>query len=229
MICEKPLEELEEKQSHCRQEIDSLQVEIGKDVKELEINSKNENKFNGEITTLKKREEDFSIWVKLQELIGSNDGNKFAKFAQGITLDQLIHLANRHLKILTSRYSLIRSEDEKQQLEIEVIDAFQGDVNRLVSTLSGGESFIVSLALALGLSELASQKIAIDSLFLDEGFGTLDEESLETALNALAHLQSGGKMVGVISHVEALKQRISTEIKVVPNGDGTSRVIMPRV
>ncbi len=229
MVCEKPLEELEEKQALYRQEVDLLQVEIGKDEKELEINSKNENRFKGEIKTLKKTEEDFSIWVKLQELIGSSDGNKFAKFAQGITLDQLIHLANRHLKILTSRYSLIRSEDEKQQLEIEVIDAFQGDVNRLVSTLSGGESFIVSLALALGLSELASQKIAIDSLFLDEGFGTLDEDSLETALNALALLQSGGKMVGVISHVEALKQRISTEIKVVPNGDGTSRVIVPRV
>jgi len=93
-----------------------------------------------------------------------------------------------------------------------------------VSTLSGGESFIVSLSLALGLSELASQKISIDSLFLDEGFGTLDEDSLETALNALNLLQSSGKMVGVISHVEALKERIPLQIKVMPKGDGTSFV-----
>ncbi len=157
-------------------------------------------------------------------MIGSADGNKFAKFAQGITLDQLISLANNHLSVLSSRYELQRSTEQKQLLEIEVIDSFQGNVIRPVSTLSGGESFIVSLALALGLSELASQKIAIDSLFLDEGFGTLDEDSLETALNALNLLQSSGKMVGVISHVEALKERIPLQIKVVPKGDGTSFV-----
>ena len=97
---------------------------------------------------------------------------------------------------------------------------------RPVSTLSGGESFIVSLSLALGLSELASQQISIDSLFLDEGFGTLDEDSLETALNALNLLQSSGKMVGVISHVEALKERIPLQIKITPKGDGTSSIIL---
>jgi len=109
-------------------------------------------------------------------------------------------------------------------MELEIIDSYQGNVERPVSTLSGGESFIVSLALALGLSALASQKIAIDSLFLDEGFGTLDTESLETALNALNLLQTSGKMVGVISHVEALKERIPLQIKLIPNGDGTSSV-----
>ncbi|HIC78979.1 MAG TPA: nuclease sbcCD [Sulfurovum sp.] len=155
-------------------------------------------------------------------MIGSADGNKFAKFAQGITLDQLINLANHHLTLLSTRYELQRSQEPKQLLEIEVIDSFQGDAIRPVRTLSGGESFIISLALALGLSELASQKIAIDSLFLDEGFGTLDEESLEVALNALNRLQSSGKMVGVISHVEALKDRIPLQIKVIPNGYGTS-------
>ena len=159
-------------------------------------------------------------------MIGSADGNKFAKFAQGITLDQLISLANNHLSVLSSRYELQRSTEQKQLLEIEACESFQGNVIRPASTLSGGESFIVSLALALGLSELASQKIAIDSLFLDEGFGTLDEDSLETALNALNLLQSSGKMVGVISHVEALKERIPLQIKVVPKGDGTSFVEM---
>jgi exonuclease SbcC len=153
-------------------------------------------------------------------MIGSSDGRKFAKFAQGITLDQLIILANRYLVLLTSRYELIRNQ--KQPLELEIKDCYQGGVIRPVSTLSGGESFIMSLALALGLSELASQKISIDSLFLDEGFGTLDEDSLDMAITALSHLQNSGKMVGVISHVEALKERIPTQIKVVSNGDGTS-------
>ncbi|EFU69386.1 nuclease sbcCD [Aliarcobacter butzleri JV22] len=155
-------------------------------------------------------------------MIGSASGDKFAKFAQGITLDQLIYLANKHLQILSPRYELQRSNDSSKLLEIEIIDGFQCDVVRPVSTLSGGESFIVSLSLALGLSALASQKISIDSLFLDEGFGTLDSDSLELALNALNQLQSSGKMVGVISHVEALKERIPLQIRVMPKGDGTS-------
>ena len=159
---------------------------------------------------------------KLNEMVGSASGDKFAKFAQGITLDQLIYLANKHLQILSPRYELQRSSDSSKLLEIEIIDSFQGDVVRPVSTLSGGESFIVSLSLALGLSALASQKISIDSLFLDEGFGTLDSDSLELALNALNQLQSSGKMVGVISHVEVLKERIPLQIRVMPKGDGTS-------
>jgi exonuclease SbcC len=218
----KPLEELEIVQALLQQKTDVLSESIGSIKTELDINQKNIDNHKERIATLQKKEESFKIWVKLNELIGSADGTKFKKFAQGITLDQLINLANQHLQLLSSRYTLARSEDKL--LELEVVDAYQGNVIRPVSTLSGGESFIVSLALALGLSELASQKIAIDSLFLDEGFGTLDEESLETALNALNLLQSGGKMVGVISHVEALKERIPLQIKVIPNGDGTSFV-----
>ncbi|RXJ55244.1 SbcC/MukB-like Walker B domain-containing protein [Candidatus Marinarcus aquaticus] len=155
-------------------------------------------------------------------MIGSSQGDKFAKFAQGITLDQLIYLANKHLEILSPRYELQRNTESNKLLDIEIIDGFQGDAVRGVNTLSGGESFIVSLSLALGLSSLASQKISIDSLFLDEGFGTLDSDSLELALNALNQLQSSGKMVGVISHVEALKERIPLQIKIEPKGDGTS-------
>lgn len=218
----KPIEELEIIQALLGQKSDSLQESIGSDKKELELNQENSDKHKERIASLEKKKESFKVWVKLNELVGSADGTKFKKFAQGITLDQLINLANQHLNILSARYTLSRTQDKL--LELEIIDAYQGNVVRPVSTLSGGESFIVSLALALGLSELASQKIAIDSLFLDEGFGTLDEDSLETALNALNLLQSGGKMVGVISHVEALKERIPLQIKVVPNGDGTSFV-----
>ncbi|CAA6802906.1 MAG: Exonuclease SbcC [uncultured Sulfurovum sp.] len=205
-----------------QERMDELQKSIGSVEKELEINRTNVKKHESKINVLEQKKEAFKVWVKLNEMIGSANGDKFAKFAQGITLDQLIYLANQHLKILSSRYELQRSLDSTKLLEIEVIDGFQGDVRRPVSTLSGGESFIVSLALALGLSALASQKISIDSLFLDEGFGTLDSDSLEMALTALNALQSSGKMVGVISHVEALKERIGLQIRVVPRGDGTS-------
>ena len=219
-LSDRPIDELKNLQALLEQKINALQESIGSDKKELELNQENNDKFQERIISLDRKKESFKVWVKLNELIGSADGTKFKKFAQGITLDQLINLANKHLTILSSRYILARNQDKL--LDLEIIDAYQGNVVRPVSTLSGGESFIVSLALALGLSELASQKISIDSLFLDEGFGTLDEESLETALNALNLLQSGGKMVGVISHVEALKDRIPLQIKVIPNGDGTS-------
>ena len=206
--------------------MEKIQKEIGSEERELEIDAKNQKKFQSQVEALELKENQFKVWIKLNDMVGSADGNKFAKFAQGITLDQLIFLANQHLERLSSRYELERSIHKKQQLEIVVIDSFQGNISRPISTLSGGESFIVSLALALGLSNLASQKISIDSLFLDEGFGSLDEDSLEVALNALSQLQSGGKMVGVISHVGALKERIPLQIKVLPRGDGTSRVVM---
>ncbi|MDF1883641.1 hypothetical protein JHD49_06790 [Sulfurimonas sp. SAG-AH-194-C21] len=221
-LSDKPIDELEVLLSLLGQKKDALGESIGSEKKVLEVNTQNSAKHKERIVSLKKKRESFKVWVKLNELVGSSDGTKFKKFAQGITLDQLINLANQHLSILSTRYTLSRNQDKL--LELEVVDAYQGNVVRPVSTLSGGESFIVSLALALGLSELASQKIAIDSLFLDEGFGTLDEESLETALNALNLLQSGGKMVGVISHVEALKERIPLQIKIIPRGDGTSFV-----
>ncbi|MGJ0371717.1 hypothetical protein NG764_05685 [Aliarcobacter cryaerophilus] len=221
-LTDKELQTLNDELKELQATIDELQKSIGSLEKELEINASNMKKHEDKIKELEKKKEVFKVWIKLNEMIGSASGDKFAKFAQGITLDQLIYLANKHLQILSPRYELQRSSDSSKLLEIEIIDGFQGDVVRPVSTLSGGESFIVSLSLALGLSALASQKISIDSLFLDEGFGTLDSDSLELALNALNQLQSSGKMVGVISHVEALKERIPLQIRVMPKGDGTS-------
>ncbi|WP_066358450.1 AAA family ATPase [Aliarcobacter cryaerophilus] len=221
-LTDKELQTLNDELKELQKTIDELQKSIGSLEKELEINALNMKKHEDKIKELEKKKEAFKVWIKLNEMIGSASGDKFAKFAQGITLDQLIYLANKHLQILSPRYELQRSSDSSKLLEIEIIDGFQGDVVRPVSTLSGGESFIVSLSLALGLSALASQKISIDSLFLDEGFGTLDSDSLELALNALNQLQSSGKMVGVISHVEALKERIPLQIRVMPKGDGTS-------
>ncbi|HTJ95272.1 MAG TPA: SbcC/MukB-like Walker B domain-containing protein, partial [Pararobbsia sp.] len=158
------------------------------------------------------KQTDYDGWQRLNSLIGSADGAKYRKFAQGLTLDHLIHLANRQLVRLHGRYALNRKTSG--ELEIEVVDTWQGDSARDTRTLSGGESFLVSLALALALSDLVSHKTSIDSLFLDEGFGTLDGETLEIALDALDALNASGKMIGVISHVEALKERIPVQIKV---------------
>jgi exonuclease SbcC len=165
----------------------------------------------------------YDLWQRLSSLIGSADGAKYRKFAQGLTLDHLIYLANRQLTQLHGRYQLNRKL--AGDLEMEVLDMWQGDVARDTRTLSGGESFLVSLALALALSDLVSFKTSIDSLFLDEGFGTLDGETLEIALNALDSLNASGKMIGVISHVEALKERIPLQIRVTKSvGIGFSTV-----
>jgi exonuclease SbcC len=157
----------------------------------------------------------------LHSLIGSQKGDKFRRFAQGLTLDHLVYLANLQLDRLHGRYLLQRKNNAA--LELEVLDTWQGDNVRDTRTLSGGEGFLVSLALALALSDLVSHKTQIESLFLDEGFGTLDNETLDTALDALDSLNASGKMIGVISHVEAMKERIPVQIKVQKlNGLGTS-------
>lgn len=159
-----------------------------------------------------RQREQSDLWQHLASLIGSADGTRYRKFAQGLTLDHLVHLANRQLLRLHARYQLARRKGG--DLELDVLDTWQGDIARDTRTLSGGESFLVSLALALALSDLVSQHTRIDSLFLDEGFGTLDGETLEVALDALDQLNASGKMIGVISHVEALKERIPVQIRV---------------
>ncbi|MFC6673654.1 SbcC/MukB-like Walker B domain-containing protein [Marinobacterium aestuariivivens] len=165
----------------------------------------------------------FDTWAQLSSLIGSQKGDRFRRFAQGLTLDHLIYLANRQLERLDGRYRLQRKQGD--ELELAVIDGWQADCLRDTRTLSGGESFLVSLALALALSDLVSHRTRIDSLFLDEGFGTLDADTLDVALDALDNLNASGKMIGVISHVEALKERIPVQIRVRKgNGLGHSRL-----
>ncbi len=161
-------------------------------------------------------------WGRLKELIGSADGAKFSRFAQSLTLRQLIGLANEHLKTLAERYRLMAAEGD--ELDLRIVDLYQANVDRPMESLSGGESFLASLALALGLSELASRHHPIDSLFIDEGFGTLDSETLEIALSALENLRSRGKTIGLISHVELLKDRLTTQVRVVRGAGGTSRI-----
>ena len=164
-------------------------------------------------------------WDKLHALIGSSDGKKYRNFTQGLTFELMVSHANRQLEKMTDRYQLMR--DEQQPLELNVVDNYQAGEIRSTKNLSGGESFIVSLALALGLSKMASRKVRVDSLFLDEGFGTLDDEALETALETLSGLQQGSKLIGIISHVAALKERISTQIDIAPAFGGRSTVTGP--
>ena len=164
-------------------------------------------------------------WSRLSSIIGSADGKKYRNFAQGLTLEIMVSHANTQLAKLSDRYLLIRNREEP--LELNVVDNYQAGEIRSTKNLSGGESFIVSLALALGLSRMASRKVRVDSLFLDEGFGTLDEDTLETALGTLAGLRQDGKMIGVISHVGAMKERINTKINVIPVREGRSVIEGP--
>ncbi|MCG8707157.1 AAA family ATPase [Brenneria sp. 4F2] len=175
------------------------------------------------LTEIAHSQQRYDDWNCLNELIGSQKGDKFRKFAQGLTLDHLVYLANLQLARLHGRYLLQRQVND--ELKLQIVDTWQADAIRDTRTLSGGESFLVSLALALALSDLVSNKTSIDSLFLDEGFGTLDAETLDAALDALDNLNASGKTIGVISHVEAMKERIPVQIKVDKvNGLGISRL-----
>ena len=161
------------------------------------------------------------VWSQLSEIIGSADGNKFRNFAQQLTLDILLRDANLHLQSLSRRYRLERITDS---LGLLVVDQDMGDERRSVHSLSGGESFLVSLALALGLASLSSNRVRVESLFIDEGFGSLDADSLRVAMDALDKLQALGRKVGVISHVQEMTERIGTRINVSRLAGGQSKV-----
>ena len=162
------------------------------------------------------------VWIQLAKLIGTTDGAEFRTFAQGITLRTLLQSANAHLNDLAPRYQLrpVKGSD----MELLVVDRDMGEEVRSIESLSGGESFLVSLALALGLASLASKRTSIRSLFIDEGFGSLDTDTLDKALSVLDGLQATGRRVGIISHVSALKDRIGVRVQVTPQGNGRSRV-----
>jgi exonuclease SbcC len=174
---------------------------------------------------LEQQEKELLRWKALNKVIGSSDGQgNFQPFAQGLTLAKLVKLANQHLSTLNERYQIRRNTQSKKDLELQIIDQHQADALRPIDTLSGGESFLVSLALALGLSDLASKKSGIESLFIDEGFGTLDADTLDLAIDTLENLQLQGRTIGIISHVDLLKERITTQIEVRKQSNGTSTV-----
>ncbi|MFJ4145696.1 AAA family ATPase [Pseudomonas sp. NPDC089734] len=164
---------------------------------------------------------EYQRWARLATLIGSAEGDKFRKIAQAYNLDLLVHHANAQLKQLVRRYRLKRGGS---MLGLLVLDTEMGDELRSVHSLSGGETFLVSLALALGLASMASSTLRIESLFIDEGFGSLDPESLQLAMDALDGLQAQGRKVGVISHVQEMHERIPVQIKVRRQGNGLSTI-----
>ncbi len=173
------------------------------------------------LETIAKQEQKTRLWSQLGELIGSADGKKFRNFAQQLTLDILLGYGNRHLENLSRRYRLERIKDS---LGLLVIDQDMGDEIRSVHSLSGGESFLLSLALALGLASLSSHRVRVKSLFIDEGFGSLDSESLGVAMDALDSLLAQGRKVGVISHVQEMTERIGVRIQVTRQSGGQSRI-----
>lgn len=170
---------------------------------------------------LEEKRREAKKWAELHELIGSSSGDKFQLFAQSMTLEVLLAHANVHLEDLAPRYRLERVPG--QNLQLQVVDRDMGDEVRAANSLSGGETFLVSLALALGLSGLSSNT-PVESLFVDEGFGSLDPQSLDMALASLDALQATGRRVGVISHVQGMAERIGVQIRVEPQGSGRSRV-----
>ena len=219
------LEDLSLNVSKYRTFRDEYLGEMATCTEQLRNNEANQQRFAHLKTELEGTRKELHKWVLLKKYIGDATGNAFSNFAQSLTLNNLIGLANMRLRLLSDRYLLEKPRNEADGLF--VLDTYQGNAPRAVSTLSGGETFTLSLALALALSDLASRNIKIESLFIDEGFGTLDPDSLETALDTLEKLQGDSqKIVGVISHRHEMKDRIPVQIQVEKGMDGTSRVNM---
>ena len=185
----------------------------------LRTQADNKAKVSGLQEELNVRRIESERWAKLNELAGSADGAKFRRIAQGYTLDVLLSYANVQLRELTRRYRL---ERVPETLALQVIDRDMCDEVRTVHSLSGGESFLVSLALALGLSSLSSNRMKVESLFIDEGFGSLDADTLRVAMDALESLRTQGRKIGVISHVQEMTERIPVRICVNRAGNGRS-------
>lgn len=173
------------------------------------------------IAQLEKAKAEHHRWNKISSLIGDAKGATFKKLAQQFHLQMLVELANQQLVALTPRYELRCIEDS---LGLTIVDHFMNDEMRPVLSLSGGESFLVSLALALGIANMASGTTKLESLFIDEGFGTLDQSSLHIVMDALDRLQSQGRKVILISHIADMHERIPVKIQVMPQGSGASKI-----
>ncbi len=211
-------ESLEQKTENQKAYDEDLQ-ELHRIITNQQKNIKTINKLKSEISEqlkINKR------WKILRDLIGDATGNKFNDYAQDLTLSQLLILANKRLALLSDRYKMDKPLPDEDD-SLVAIDKHMGGQRRSVKTLSGGETFLLSLALALALSDFASRNVEINSLFIDEGFGTLDPETLDQTLDTLEVLQAkSSKMIGVISHVASLKERIATQIQLSQNGQGYS-------
>ena len=224
-LTNRPKVELEELKKEFETRSQQKQQEVGAIKEQLRKNSEDLEEYNALRLKLEDQEKEFSLWNDLNYLIGSHDGKKYREFAQTITFRVMVGHANIQLSKMNDRYLL--EVDNEKSLELNVKDKHQGGEIRTTKNLSGGESFIVSLALALGMSEMSSQKVQVDSLFLDEGFGTLDEDALSVALDALGNLKHENKIIGLISHIPSVKERIHPQIEVIRLTGGRSRLKGP--
>jgi exonuclease SbcC len=199
-------------------EREALVVQEGGILERLRRNQSDREKQAKIHDELKALKQEYGYLEILNNLIGSRDGKKYVRYVQNLSMGLLIQYANQHLKNLVPRYAL----KLKDQLQFDVIDQWQLDEVRHPDNLSGGEQFMLSLSLSLALSDLMGKRLG--TLFLDEGFGTLDEDSLETVLSCLENLQSQGRIIGIISHVAFLRERIVKQLQIEPVGAGRSRV-----
>lgn len=217
------LERLKEQYEEQNRIIQDFNQQIGQKQNLLDENRKNEERLQGEKAIEEKLKLDYQKWERLRFYFGDQQGKTFRNIAQSFVLKELLHGANYYLKRLTDRYEL---ECQAGSLTILLRDFYQGGTARPASTLSGGESFLVSLALALGLSSISQQSLSVNTLFIDEGFGTLSEGYLQTVMDTLEKLhQLGGKKVGIISHVSGLRERIKAQIQVRRIDNSRSEIV----
>ncbi|MDR2762567.1 MAG: AAA family ATPase [Planctomycetaceae bacterium] len=228
------IESLQKEKIELDEKIKFNSEQIGGLKEKLNLNEIQNDDYKIKQKEFEQLQKEYNLWFKLNELIGSSDGAKYNKIVQKMTFQSLIIYANEQLAKITNRYRLIhilaKDKDKNnenttgKELMFDVIDNYQGGVIRTIKNLSGGEIFIVSLSLALGLSSMLSERSRVDSLFLDEGFGTLDEQTLDVVLSSLEGLRQAGKQIGIISHVPMIRQRIASQIRVLPKGNGRSKI-----
>ncbi|NPD86849.1 AAA family ATPase [Lentimicrobium sp. L6] len=218
-------DEAEKQAELAKEEKDKKLKRSGEITQKVAHDQKVKERNSGIFKEIEAQEKQVKKWKDLMDLLGGSK-HAFNTYVQRLTLKSLIGLANIHLFKLNKRYSLKMKEHyaSGEELNFNLVDHYQTDEERYVDTSSGGEKFLISLALALGLSDLASSNVKIESLFIDEGFGTLDNVTLETVISTLETLQAQGKMIGIISHVENLKERIPTQIQLIKKSNGVSEV-----
>ncbi|MBQ0081599.1 MAG: AAA family ATPase [Alistipes sp.] len=219
---EDTVEFLDERIRNLESALSDISVRKGEILKELSTDKENKERLGQLIDDAKKKNNEYQRWSRLNQLIGDATGNKFRKIAQSYVLTSLIYSANSYMKTLCDRYTL---KVTPGTFVISLEDAYQGYASRAASTISGGESFLVSLSLALALSDIG-QTLSVDTLFIDEGFGTLSGEPLQCAINTLRSLHTkAGRHVGIISHVDELQERIPVQIQVNQEGNNSSSTV----
>ncbi|MBQ6057106.1 MAG: AAA family ATPase [Treponema sp.] len=222
-LTQKSLEELENEKEEITERQNSAAGEIGAIQQTLKSNEEQAKENQIIIKEYEAAAESFTLWNELKEIIGVKDGSDFDVFVQGLAFKNLIIKANQYLFGISGKYTLVQKDDSVSFM-VHDINYPDSKEDRPVSNMSGGEKFIISLSLALGIAELASQNIRVDSLFLDEGFGTLSGDPLTEAINALKRLQNSGKMLGIITHVDAVINEFPQKIEAVKKAGGVSEL-----